>query len=151
MVYSLGLVRPYHVGCLRIHRWRHMDQTAFGVHMPVDQQRRAAIQHVLRVHLLLQQHQPLQHRFWTWWAASNVDVNWNDTINTLHRRIVAIESSRGGTCTEGYHPFWLAHLVVHAFEYGGNFMINGADDHQQVCLAWRKAREFCTKTCHIVV
>src|SRR5262245_52762264 len=99
--------------------------------MPVDQQRRATIQYVLRVHLLLQQHQPLQHRFRTWWAASNVDINWNDPINALHCRIVAIESSRGGACPEGYYPFWLAHLVVHALEYGGNFMVDGAYDHQQ--------------------
>jgi len=43
VVHPLWLMRPYHVGCLRIHWWRHMDQTAFRVHMPVDQQRRAAI------------------------------------------------------------------------------------------------------------
>src|SRR5207249_5779332 len=134
MVHPLGLMRPYHRGSPRIHRWRHMDQTAFGVRTPVNQQWGAAVQHVFCIHLLLQQYQPFQHRFRAWGAASNVDVNRDDPINALHSRIVAIKSPRGGTRAEGHHPFRLAHLVVDALEHWGNFMVDGAYDHQQVGL-----------------
>src|SRR5262249_45361479 len=41
--------------------------------------------------------------------------------------------------------------VIHALEHRGNFMVDGAYDHQQVRLARRKAWKLRTKTRHIVV
>src|SRR5207245_591369 len=151
VVQRLRLMRPDHLRGPGIHWRSHVHQAAFRVHTPIDQQRRATVQHVLRIDLLLQQYQPLKHRLWTRRAAADIDVDRDDAVDALHGRIVAIEPPRGSTGPEGHNPFRLAHLVVYALEHRGNFMINGAYHHQQVGLTWGKAWELRPKTRHIVM
>src|SRR5262245_44420408 len=91
VVQRLRLMHPNHMRRPGIHRWSHVHQAAFRVYTPIDQQRRAAVQHILCIDFLLQQYQPLKHRLWARWAASDIDVDRDNTVDALHGRIVAIE------------------------------------------------------------
>ena len=55
--------------------------------------------------------------------------------------IVLVEPAAGRACAERHHPLGLAHLLVDPQEDGRLLVRERADDHQQVRLPWRKARQ----------
>ena len=74
-------------------------------------------------------------------ATGNVDVDRNDRVDALHDGVVVVRPAGAGAGAEGHHPFRLAHLLVHALQDRRLAMRDGADDHQEIRLPRREARQ----------
>jgi hypothetical protein len=95
----------------------------------------------LRLDLLLQDLEAVEHLLGARRAARHVDVDRDDAVGALHGRVVVVEAARRGADAERHHPLRLAHLLVDAEQHRRLLDVDGADDHQQVGLARREARE----------
>ncbi len=90
---------------------------------------------------VLQPHDGVDHRLRAWRAARDVDVHRNDLVDAQQRRVVLVEPAAGGARAEGHHPFRLAHLLVDLEQDRRLLVRERADDHQQIGLPRRKARQ----------
>src|SRR4051812_29929141 len=86
----------------------------------------------LRLDLLLQDLQAVEHLLRPRRATRHVDVDRDDPVCSLHRGVVVVEAARRGADPESHHPLRLAHLLVHAAQDRRLLHVDGADDHEQV-------------------
>src|SRR5438128_1003922 len=94
----------------------------------------------LRVDLLLQDLEPVEHLLRARWAARHVHVHGDNADGALRGGVVVVEAARRGADAEGHHPLGLGHLLVDALEHGRLLHVDGAYDHEQIRLARGEAR-----------
>src|SRR6266849_4093938 len=95
----------------------------------------------LRLDLLLQDLEAVEHLLGSRRAAGHVDVHRNDAVGALQGGVVVVEAARAGADAEGHHPFRFAHLLVDALQDRALLDVDGADDHQEVGLARGESRK----------
>src|SRR5712691_10512052 len=88
--------------------------------------------------LVLQLHEPVDHRLGAGRAARDVDVDRDDRVDALHGGVVVVEATRARAHTEGDDPLRLGHLVVDALEDRRHLVTDRPDDEQDVSLARRE-------------
>ena len=74
-------------------------------------------------------------------AAGNVDVDRDDLVDARQRGVVLVEAAARRAGAERHHPLRLAHLLVDLEQDRRLLVRDRADDHQQVGLARREARQ----------
>src|SRR5947208_8186776 len=105
----------------------------------------------LRGDLVLELHEPVDHRLGAGRAARDVDVDRDDRIDAHDRGVVVVEAARARADTEGDDPLGLGHLVVDALEDGRHFVADRSDDEQDVGLSRRESREPRAEAVDVVV
>src|SRR5271156_5251971 len=96
---------------------------------------------LLPLDFALQRHQRVEHAFGPRRTSGNIHIDRHDPVYAGQRRVVVVETAGRRACAKRHHPFRLGHLIVHAAQNRSLADGNGADDHQQVGLAWREARQ----------
>src|SRR5689334_8494884 len=84
----------------------------------------------LRLDLLLQQDEAVEHLLRPRRAPRDVDVDRDDVVDALHRRVVVVEAAGAGADAERHHPLRLAHLLVDALQDRRLLAVDRADHHQ---------------------
>src|SRR5882672_8668642 len=105
----------------------------------------------LRGDLVLQLHEPVDHRLGSGWTARDVDVDRDDRVDALHGGVVVVEAAGARAHAEGDDPLRLGHLVVDALEDGRHLVADRPDDEEDVGLAGGEAREPRTEAVDVVV
>src|SRR2546422_4964557 len=91
--------------------------------------------------LVLQLHEPVDHRLGTGRAARDVDVDRDDRVDAHDGRVVVVEAAGARAHAEGDDPLRLGHLVVDALEDGRHLVADRPDDEEDGGLAGGEARE----------
>src|SRR5438093_40336 len=101
--------------------------------------------------LVLQLHEPVDHRLGTGRAARDVDVDRDDRVDAHDGRVVVVEAAGARAHAEGDDPLRLGHLVVDALEDRRHLVADRPDDEEDVGLARGEAREPRTEAVDVVV
>src|ERR1700722_20751610 len=99
--------------------------------------------------LVLQLHKAFEKGFRTRRAAADVNVHWEEAINSLQDRVAAIHAAGRGAGAHGNYPFWLRHLVVDPFDCESHLISDSASDDHDVRLPRRKPHHFCAEASDI--
>lgn len=91
------------------------------------------------LNVCLQVHQRVEDRLWAWWTSRDVHIDRDNLIDARYGGIIIVESTRGGARAERDNPFGFSHLLVDSKENGGEFVIHGTNNPQQVGLARGKS------------
>ena len=97
---------------------------------------------MLQFDFFLEFHQSFNEGLGTWRAARNVDIDRDEIVDALQHGVGAIHPTGRSASTHGDAPFWLGHLIPHAFHRKSHFVSHGASDDHDVGLAWREAHDF---------
>src|SRR5688572_28870491 len=105
----------------------------------------------LCIDFALQRHEGVHQRFRPRWAARNVNIHRNITIDALEHVVTLLERpTRNRACPHGDHVLWFGHLVVEAHNLRGHFFGDGAGNDHEVRLARRGPENFGTEAREIV-
>src|SRR5688500_17982192 len=99
---------------------------------------------------LLQLHQAIEYRSSPWRAIRDINVDWNDAINSLDSGVIVIETAAGRACAKCHNPFGFGHLFIDTLQNWRQLMIDSTDHHQQICLTWAEAGQKGAETVDIV-
>ena len=84
------------------------------------------------------------------WTAGDVDIDRDDLVDPLQRRIIVIKPAAARARSHAYDPAGFGHLVVDLFEDGGLFHRHGTGHDEQVSVPGGEAEHFGTETGDIV-
>src|SRR5256712_2001374 len=101
--------------------------------------------------LVLQLHEPVDHRLGAGRAAGNVDVARDDRVDALDGGVIVIEAAGARAHAKRAHPLRLGHLVVDALENRRHLVADRADHEEDVRLPRREARQPGTEPVDVVV
>src|SRR2546425_1560097 len=101
--------------------------------------------------LVLQLHEPVDHRLGTRRAARDVDVDRNDRVDAHDRGVVVVEAAGARAHAEGDDPLRLGHLVVDTLEDRRHLVADRPDVEQDVGLPGREARQPGAESVDVVV
>src|SRR5205807_3854070 len=88
----------------------------------------------LRGDLVLELHEPVDHRLGARRAARDVDVDRNDRIDAHDGGVVVVEAAGARAHAEGDDPLRLGHLVIDTLEDGRHLVADRTDDEEDVGL-----------------
>src|SRR5574344_2101058 len=114
----------------------------------------SATKELFDLNFTLQLHHTIKNGFWTWRTSRDVNINWNELVDTTNYIIALFErSTTNGASANSYNVLWLCNFIVQTLENRCHFIGNCTSTHNQVCLTWRvtsnlkaEAREVVTCT-----